>query len=65
MKRSPLWIAAFVQAWDRIESIPIIDPSPPHAYRRPTDAEVGQRCALEADRCEAAYVAAFGPIDDI
>jgi hypothetical protein len=68
VRRSAIWCAAFALAWrqlknhctfpDQVEGLNTWDnriPTPP--------AEIARWCAAEADACESAYVAAFGPIE--
>lgn len=58
MKRSPIWIAAYVRAWDRWRTTPVWEPD--GRGRPPSDVDTARRAAAEADECEAGYVAAFG-----
>lgn len=66
MTRSPLWIAAYVQAWRDLRALRVFPPGPPTGTIDRGDpmapAEIARRCAAEADACEAGYVAAFGAL---
>lgn len=65
MKRSPIWYAAYVHAWrqlrDAARFVERVEGERTHYDRVPlTPIEVARECAIEADACEAGFVAAFG-----
>ena len=71
MKRSPIWTAAYVAAWQRYRDaarfvdVPVTGGSAVFVERIPLTAnEIAKLCAGEADRCEAGYIAAFGSAEE-
>lgn len=67
MKRSPLLIAAFVDAWRDCRLLrDAWEPTEEGFFitSRPMEpAKIAEICAYRATECEQAYVAAFGPVE--
>ena len=65
MKRSPIWIAAYVSAWKDSRDLRVwLGEDPPTGGEPAPAADIARLCARTADACEAGYIAAFGRVED-